>query len=324
MQPKISLVVPIYNTAQFLDYSIPSVLAQQYPNLEIVLLNNGSTDNSQEIIDKYAQMDSRIITKTINHVNTVKESRDNAISFATADWIIPIDSDDAIEPEYVNKLWKRHEETEADFVGAIMAFKSADGTIRSTVPVKEFDLSVVYSGIEAMIHTMPGGAHWEFGCNGCLWRKTTWTNLSTQPNAEIYTDECDYRIYLRNCNIVAFTDAMYYVSYNPNSTGRKPSITRLTYGLATDTGIHHILSRSYGAKTAITLFYKGQLTYYLPRVLIQLIKQRSFYKSQMNDWTRDIINESYEIINKDVNTRFAQFQIKSIGILYKLYSYLYA
>ena len=115
----ISIVVPIYNTGDYLERCIKSIIAQTYTNLEIVLFDNASTDNSPEIIAKYSSLDSRIIAcKILKHAETCMESYNNAYLHASADWIIPVDSDDEIEEHYVEKLWNRHIETGADLVGS--------------------------------------------------------------------------------------------------------------------------------------------------------------------------------------------------------------
>ena len=66
-QPKVSIIVPVYNVEKYLDKCIDSVVNQTYTNLEIILVNDGSTDNSPEICNKWSEKDSRI--KVINKKN---------------------------------------------------------------------------------------------------------------------------------------------------------------------------------------------------------------------------------------------------------------
>ena len=61
MSKKVSVIVPIYNTAPYLTKCLDSIVNQTYKNLEIILVNDGSTDNSAEIINQYAQRDNRIL-----------------------------------------------------------------------------------------------------------------------------------------------------------------------------------------------------------------------------------------------------------------------
>ena len=93
---KISVVIPIYNAEEYLEKCLNSVLSQTYENLEIILVNDGSTDKSPEIIEKYRNQDNRIIV--INKENGgVSSARNRGIEKASGKYIIFIDADDYIE-----------------------------------------------------------------------------------------------------------------------------------------------------------------------------------------------------------------------------------
>lgn len=101
--PKISVIIPIYNSEKYLDYCIASVLVQTYKNLEIICVNDGSTDNSLNILKKYASNDDRIII--INQENYGQSvARNTGLKFATGEWISFIDSDDWIGIECYQKF----------------------------------------------------------------------------------------------------------------------------------------------------------------------------------------------------------------------------
>lgn len=101
--PKISIIIPVYNTAKYLPSCLNSVVNQTYQNLEIILINDGSTDNSLQIIQKYTKKDSRI--KVINQKNQGQSAARNAgLKKATGDYISFIDSDDKIKPDFIKKL----------------------------------------------------------------------------------------------------------------------------------------------------------------------------------------------------------------------------
>ena len=95
---KISVIVPIYNVEQYLYQCIDSIIAQTYTNLEIILVDDGSTDSSGEICDKYASVDCRIVV--IHKKNGgLSEARNAGINVATGDYIGFVDSDDYIFPD---------------------------------------------------------------------------------------------------------------------------------------------------------------------------------------------------------------------------------
>lgn len=101
--PKVSIIIPIYNTAERLPGCLDSVLNQTYRNLEIILVDDGSTDDSPAIIQTYAQKDSRI--KVITQKNQGQSAaRNRGLKQATGDFISFLDSDDAIKSNFIQKL----------------------------------------------------------------------------------------------------------------------------------------------------------------------------------------------------------------------------
>lgn len=97
---KISIIVPIYNSEKFLDDCIKSLINQSYSNIEIILINDGSTDNSLSICEKYKQSDSRIIVKSIEN-SGVSIARNIGLNMMTGDYVTFVDSDDWIEPHTI-------------------------------------------------------------------------------------------------------------------------------------------------------------------------------------------------------------------------------
>jgi glycosyltransferase involved in cell wall biosynthesis len=242
--PLISLVIPVYNTERFLEKCLKSAIAQDFPNLEILILNNGSTDYSQSLIDKYASLDSRIVTYIIPHVDTVKESKDNCYYRAKGEWIVTLDSDDAIEKEYVSKLWRRHIETNADIVTGSMISVDLDGKEYAELPVSDFNIDIVLSGKEAMRRTV---GRWDFGMNGALVKRTLFNNLYIDnPQCQFYTDEVDGRFLLSAADKVAFTRARYLYTINPNSTGKKLSWTKYKYKIDSRRGLLPLIRKELG------------------------------------------------------------------------------
>lgn len=100
---KVTIVVPVYNTEKYLDRCLTSIINQTHKNLEIILVNDGSTDNSLKIMNKYKDIDNRIII--IDQVNQgAGEARNSGLNIATGDYISFIDSDDYVEENYVYEL----------------------------------------------------------------------------------------------------------------------------------------------------------------------------------------------------------------------------
>lgn len=103
MHNKVSIIIPIYNTEKYLKRCLDSVVNQTYKNLEIILIDDGSTDNSPKIIDTYAKKDSRI--KAIHQKNAGQSAaRNHGLKIATGDYISFIDGDDEVKPNFTESL----------------------------------------------------------------------------------------------------------------------------------------------------------------------------------------------------------------------------
>jgi len=99
----ISIIVPIYNVDKYLNKCIESILNQTYTNLEIILIDDGSTDDSGKICDEYAEKDDRIIV--IHKENGgVSSARNEGLKIATGKYLCFVDSDDEVKKEYIETL----------------------------------------------------------------------------------------------------------------------------------------------------------------------------------------------------------------------------
>ena len=115
MNSKISIIVPIYNQEKYLGECIESIINQTYQNLEIILVNDGSTDNSLEICKKYQKKDKRIIV--IDKENGgLSSSRNAGLKKVTGDYIMFCDSDDFFMPNTCLLMEKEITSKDADYV----------------------------------------------------------------------------------------------------------------------------------------------------------------------------------------------------------------
>lgn len=101
MRPLVSVIVPIYNSEKFLAETIELILNQSYRNLEIILINDGSIDNSKQICKEYLSKDKRIIYRKRKW--GVVTARNDGITKATGEYILPVDSDDIIKKHIYRK-----------------------------------------------------------------------------------------------------------------------------------------------------------------------------------------------------------------------------
>lgn len=103
--PLISIVIPVYNVEPYLPKLLDTVTKQSYTNIEIVLVDDGSTDNSGKVCDEWARNESRIVL--IHKENGgLSEARNVGVKKSTGEYITFVDSDDYIASNYVEYLWK--------------------------------------------------------------------------------------------------------------------------------------------------------------------------------------------------------------------------
>ena len=101
---KISVIVPIYNAQQYLPQCLDSILSQTYKNLEILLINDGSSDSSLKICQRYAKQDERVRIFTQENGGSTKARR-TGVRMSTGEYISFIDSDDWIEPCFYENIY---------------------------------------------------------------------------------------------------------------------------------------------------------------------------------------------------------------------------
>ena len=103
--PLISVIIPIYNTENYLVRCLNSIINTGYENLEIICVNDGSPDNSINILQEYKNIDSRVIVLDVPN-GGLSKSRNLGLDIARGDFICFIDSDDWTEPDMYEKMYE--------------------------------------------------------------------------------------------------------------------------------------------------------------------------------------------------------------------------
>ena len=135
--PKISVIIPVYNTENYLGKCLDSVCNQTLSDIEIICINDCSTDNSSAILEKYAENDSRIIVINSDKNNGSSISRNIGIKKAKGEYLGFIDSDDFIAADFLKKLYDKASEDYCDVV---------KGNIYNYNPIyKEYKLTEFYN-----------------------------------------------------------------------------------------------------------------------------------------------------------------------------------
>lgn len=131
MMPFISIIIPVYNTEKYLRRCIDSVISQTYKDWELILVDDGSTDESGKICDEYAEKDERIIVfhKTNGGVSS---ARNVGLDNANGEWVSFVDADDWIEADYVEII--NNIGNNPDIVFFPMNFRYENGEVLAKIP----------------------------------------------------------------------------------------------------------------------------------------------------------------------------------------------
>ena len=211
MKPIVSIIVPIYNAQEFLRECLDSILSQTYQDWLCFLVNDGSTDDSQTIIDEYCAKDSRFVALLKPNEKSADLARKYAIDRIQTDWIMHIDADDVIVPDFIERMVRRQQETGADMVAArvIGCAHGIEGEDYRS-PHRSFDMSQVLSGRDACILNFGG---WTWSANAGVLYRTTLTN-KVQYGGYMNSDEFSQRQLAFYASKVAFEDVYYLYRAN--------------------------------------------------------------------------------------------------------------
>lgn len=146
---KVSVILPIYNVAPYLDETFQSLLGQTLKEIEIIAINDGSTDNSEDVIRKYQQKDNRIISFSQENKGQ-SAARNLALQHATGKYIYMMDSDDILtDSDALKTCYEYAEKNKADFIffdGESFSEKGVDRISRNTKRTHLVDEDKAYHG----------------------------------------------------------------------------------------------------------------------------------------------------------------------------------
>lgn len=131
-KPKISVIVAVYNTEKYVERAIESILNQDYPNLELILVEDCSKDNSKKVLRKYKNNERVILIENAKNMG-LSYSRNIGLKHASGEYIGYIDSDDYIDPNYYSSLMKQLEKEKAELCVCDMKIVYEDENNRQTI-----------------------------------------------------------------------------------------------------------------------------------------------------------------------------------------------
>lgn len=234
--PLISVIIPVYNTESLIRKCIDSILTQSYKNLEIIIVNDGSTDNSGLICDELAKEDNRI--KVIHTKNQgAAAARKYGVINANGLYISFVDSDDYIDPLMYEHMIEIANETKADMI------ITNTNTIKNNIgKIGYLDKPKFLNSEEALNTFLLGNwlALWGKLINKELFTNLEWVNLKVADDIVIVAQLIHYS------NKIAYTErALYnYIIREGSLTTEKISLSKFDWEVASD-WLYKFISRNY-------------------------------------------------------------------------------
>lgn len=210
-QKKVSVIVPIYNTEKYLGKCINSIISQDYKNLEIILVNDGSTDSSLEICNKLKKQDSRIIV--IDKENSGQSgARNEGLKKATGYYISFIDSDDWIDKKMISTLVKNMEMYSCDV--SVCSLELTKNT-KEKENNEEYKIRLINPTAAEYITSKYG-----FGASVCnkLYKKEIIKNINFEKSFCNEDGNFNDKVYEKSNKIVFQNSKYYNYYYRPDST----------------------------------------------------------------------------------------------------------
>ncbi len=222
--PTISIIIPIYNVEEFLPQCLDSIIHQTYQNLEIILVNDGSTDTCPKICENYATKDARI--KVVNIENSGSaEARNVGLNYATGELISFLDSDDYLALNFYDSLCEVLLHEKADIVACnFIAFKNLDEIKKLDTSAKAtLEIYNTEKALQLLMKEQLKQVVWNK-----LYRKEVIENIHFPTGKTIDDEFWTYQVFGNAKKIVKISDVLYFYRQQSESImGRKYSLKRL-------------------------------------------------------------------------------------------------
>lgn len=203
---KVTIIIPVYNVEKYLSRCLNNVINQTYSNIEIILVNDGATDNSQEICEEYKRKDNRI-KLLLKENGGLSDARNYGIPYATGDYIAFIDSDDMIHTSYIEYLLDLVEKYDGDI--SICGYKSFYNSDDNIVVNDKKDSIEIFNSNDALEQLLYNK---KIQCSawGKLYKKELLKEIR-YPVGKLFEDiGTTYKLFYKAKNIILGKKRLYY------------------------------------------------------------------------------------------------------------------
>ncbi len=272
---EITVLMPVYNAEKYLHDSIGSLLSQTSNKWKLICIDDGSTDSSKQIIEKYCKSNNRI--KLISQKNAGPAmARAQAIKLVDTEYVSILDADDAYSPNYIELMLKRAEETDADSIVPNVEF-GYKSIAKQQDLFQQRGLSpdlIIKNGIQAFSMTFP-------------WKLHGWQMIKTELAKKYYTisnaayskfnsDEFITRLLYLKSRTTVLCQAKYLYRIDPNSLTRTVSLKKLDYLITLDKLLNLCYKENIPTKIIIEVYNNYYITLISSLKMAKLLKQEEY------------------------------------------------
>lgn len=224
--PLISIIVPLYNNEKYIKKCLESLVNQTYTNIEVIIINDGSTDKSQIIVNQFTQNDKRFICRNFKNEG-LSVARNRGLLLARGDYIFFLDSDDYLLNDALNLLYEEQKKSNADIVVSCPFLIQEDININLSKENHSLEKELV-TGVELLDKL---STNWIYAVSwGKLYKKNIFDKIKFIPKRQ-HEDELIIHHLLLKANIVSVipNQLYFYRKHSDSIMSRSPLIKKLDF-----------------------------------------------------------------------------------------------
>ena len=292
---KISVIVPVYNAEKHIKDCVGSLLKQSYTDFELLLINDGSIDNSLEICREQSLIDNRI--RLINQPNKgASAARNRGLEDSTGEWVVFVDADDIVREEYLSNMIRVAEHTQTDFVVGGVEYCNVKDNKRE---IKGYS-QVHWTG-NNVVKALSDYKLYEKGAPFAKLYKSRIlkdNNIFFNPNLH-FAEDCDFMLrYFIHINAITFIDSVDYIYCI-----RQESLSHRRLPYSTEAACLHEMILRYKEiaikynEASLGVYKSSVLQYYIRSLqALQFSKNNFFTKYKL---TRDLVKSCKNFYSKE-------------------------
>lgn len=312
----VSIFIPVYNGEEYLNETIQSILNQTYSNIEILLVDDSSLDNSYQLLKEFALKDSRIKVFKKENGQTVAKSFNFILPHLKGEYFYYSSQDDLFSADLIENMVKRQKETSADTVLPDMEYYFESKKENKKIIGFNLDRSVILSGKEALIESLNWNIH------GFALFKTSLMDNEFFPEDAFDSDEFMTRKLFLKSNKVVFCSGTFFYRQDNLKAITKTFSKKHFYVLNTLEKLYHLLKENKIDKEYI---YETQFNFM--RVYMKLASIYSFYnfKTETDKTEIKLFLSSFKKTNFNTNfySENLNYAIKNKKVKFILFLLIY-